>query len=226
MMEYDKIEIANKSFYFRDGTSDSVIMQHTFFCKPEDREYNFPQGIPKVIFDIGANIGAISVLMANIYPNSIIYSFEPVEANFELLKRNTKKYGNIKIFNYGLGEKSSFFKMLTSKDPLNHGGHSLHDFGCDIEAKSEVVTIKNINEVIEDLGIEFIDLVKIDCEGAETEILKSLNIINKVGFILGELHCFRDYELLGYLSNYFHLEFKKGFHDANYQFRAIKREIS
>ena len=45
--------------------------------------------------DIGANIGNHSVFFSN------VYSFEPHPDNYYLLKFNTRKFKNIKTFNFG-----------------------------------------------------------------------------------------------------------------------------
>lgn len=226
-MSYDVIDLNGVPFFFRDGTSDSVILKHNVLCDIHEREYKFPPGRPKVIVDIGANIGAISVLMAILYPDATIYSFEPVKENFKLLQMNTQKYPQIKVFNFALGEKNGKLEILTSRDSLNHGGHSFHEFGCDPSAPREEVEVRSVIEVFEELGLKHIDLLKIDCEGAETEILKSLDriAIEKIGVIVGELHCFRDFELLEYLTPSFHLEFKKDLQDNNYQFRGFSKNL-
>ena len=50
---------------------------------------------PKVIFDIGANVGIFSLHAATLFPGCIIYAFEPSVENFALLKSNTR---NSKIY--------------------------------------------------------------------------------------------------------------------------------
>ena len=45
---------------------------------------------PKIIFDIGAHIGATSAFFSMQYPKSQIFSFEPTTINFSLLEKNTQ----------------------------------------------------------------------------------------------------------------------------------------
>lgn len=59
-----------------------------------DQCYNIPDLMlapdkVHVIIDCGANIGITSLFLAARYPNARIYSIEPNEENFELLRRNT-----------------------------------------------------------------------------------------------------------------------------------------
>lgn len=222
--EFDKVFINKKPFYFRDGTSDSLIVTHNLLAEPSEREYKFEQGSPRVIVDIGANIGAISVLMSILYPDAIIYAFEPSKENYDLLLMNIAEYRNIIAFNIALGDCDEKRKIFQSTDSLNHGGKSFHPNYCNTTTGEEV-DVKNINKTLEKLGITQIDLIKIDCEGSEAEILMGLDYerLSNVGMIVGELHSIRDFELLDHLSSLFSLEFSKRFSEVNYQFRAIKR---
>ena len=130
-MSYDVIQINGKPFFFRDGTSDSIILQHNVLCDSYEREYKFPPGNPSTILDIGANIGAISILMSSLYPNAKVYSFEPVKENFKLLQMNTEHYPHIFVHNNAVGSEDGESDILTSSDPVNYGGHSFYSFGCD-----------------------------------------------------------------------------------------------
>ena len=70
--------------------------------------------------------------------------------------------------------------------------------------------------------------MKIDTEGAEYDILSSLNdeILLSILWITGELHGNRDFELLNYLSNMgFSISVKKLIDDRLFMFNAGKEEI-
>ena len=61
--------------------------------------YTYPivKGLnPKLILDVGANLGATSMFFAINYPNARIFSFEPTEMNFRWLQkyRGFKYYKN------------------------------------------------------------------------------------------------------------------------------------
>ena len=86
----------------------------------------------------------------------------------------------------------------------------------------------NINDIIEELGISSIDLIKIDTEGAEYDILSSLNdeILLSILWITGELHGNRDFELLNYLNSMgFSISVKKLIDNRLFMFNAGKEEI-
>ena len=73
------------------------------------KTYPLINGIsPKVICDVGANIGATSVYFALNYPNSSIFSFEPTSINFNLLKKNIKGFLNINAYQFGVYNENKF----------------------------------------------------------------------------------------------------------------------
>jgi len=220
-----------KKLYYRSSSSDMHLIYQILLKSRYKAEYFFPNQInPKTILDIGGNIGITSIFLAKTFPKATIYSFEPVIDNFEILKKNTQKYKNIKIFNYGLGSQNGSFKLYLSKDSENFGGVSLFPSvggGTESESYSNC-DVKEINAVIKDINISSIDLIKIDTEGAEYDILKSLNdeFMRGVSWITGELHGNRDFELLDYLNNLgFSISMKKPINNSLSMFSAGKKTI-
>ena len=60
-----------------------------------------------ILLDIGANIGAMTYYMAKFFPNSTVYSFEPVPLNLITLRKivNRYKLQNVEVCNYALGNE-------------------------------------------------------------------------------------------------------------------------
>ena len=212
--------------YFRDGTSDASIISVNFCEKPE---CVFPIGADiKCIFDIGGNIGILAVIMANHFPNAKIFSFEPVKENYDIMLKNVESYPNVKAFNYGLGSETKTLEIKTSDDPTNHGGFSFYDIGVNTEGRKQEVLVRDINEVIAELGVD-IDLIKIDTEGAEYDVLTSISLDNleSIDFILGELHGVKDFETLNHLrENGFLLGIEKPMDSRMFMFYARRAELN
>jgi FkbM family methyltransferase len=170
--------------FIRPGTTDVEVMQQVLL----DNEYDFNlPTVPKVIVDAGSNIGLAAVYLATVFPNATIFALEPERSNFELLVRNTEGYSRIKALNAALWNVEGQINLL---DP--HGGHcgfrtsdsSAGPF--DSVAKTQAVTVDSL---MRDYGIERVDLLKIDIEGAEREVFNgSANWINKEVMIMAELH--------------------------------------
>lgn len=212
----------NKLFYwdeneppikYRPGTSDESIIQTVLI---EKKEYLFPSFKPKLVWDVGANIGVVSIILAKIYPETKILAFEPVKENLELLNFNTAHLPNVEILKCGLGKKTAKVPIFKSTDPVNHGGFSTHIDGVGYDD----IDILKASSAVQSHGIP--DLIKIDCEGAEFDILSDISAyIHEVKWITGELHGVDDYALLEYLNYRFHLQFSRGFKDVVWHFSAL-----
>jgi FkbM family methyltransferase len=161
--------------------------------------YQFKNLDDKIIFDIGANCGVATVIMAKLNPNSTIYAFEPFKEVYNLLCENIKlnNLTNIKTYNNALLNDSKNMKLMIHKHMS--GANSLianetffkktykHTDSTIINALSfdDFINNNNINEIV---------VLKIDCEGSEYDILYNSNKIkdNIVKNIVGEFHDFRD----------------------------------
>ncbi len=179
--------------------------------------------IPKIIFDVGANIGQTSNYFISHFPSSSIYAFEPVADTYEQLVNNSAHSNNISCFNQALGsvtQKSTIYVNSSSgsssiKGKLND--RFLHTETIDIDTGYNFCTKNNIEEI---------DLLKIDTEGFEIEVLKGFEpllkdhvkmIYAEIGFITDDKYKTYINDLLSYTSNYgfivsgFYEPFRGGF---------------
>ena len=220
----------DRNVFYRTSSSDMILIYEILLQSKYKSEYFFPDAIkPKVIFDIGGNIGITSIYLASIFPHAKIYTFEPLPANFEILKKNIDNYENIEAFNFGLGSQYSNFKVYLSNDSENFSGISFYPDPIGNNSDPYIsCEVQSINEVVEKLKIDCIDLIKIDTEGAEYDILTSLKekIIRGTSWITGELHGNQDFELLSYLNRFdFSISLKKHIDNRLFMFHAGKSEI-
>lgn len=156
------------------------------------------------------------------YPGSKIFCFEPDKENFELLEKNVENYLNIVPLNYGLSDATGKIEIYDSSDDFNFGGLSTIKKGN----IRDIISVMNINQALKELDIKEVDLIKIDCEGAEFDILNTLNseMLSKVEWIEGEFHSHREYDILNILDKDFSLSFTKNFGDVVWNFRAINKQ--
>jgi FkbM family methyltransferase len=216
--------------FYRSSTSDMILIYEILLQSKYKSEYFFPNELnPKVIFDIGGNIGITAIYLASIFPGAKIYTFEPLPDNFEILEKNIQKYDNIEAFNIGLGSKNGNFKVYLSSDSENFGGISFYPDPIGNNSDSFIsCEVKNINEVMTMLNIKSVDLIKIDTEGAEYDILTAIkeSILKNASWVTGELHGNQDFELLNYLSKLgFLISLKKQINNRLFMFHAGKSEI-
>ena len=144
-----------------------------------------------VIVDFGANIGAFVVYAAKTARNTRVYAYEPMPQYFEQLQENVAVNGlegnAVKCFQYAVAGAASdqelyitgegvFFPTLVAPD--------------DVAATAVKVHCTTLQEILETNGLEKIDLLKIDIEGAEYDVLYNTppEILAKVSEIRMEYH--------------------------------------
>jgi len=74
---------------------------------------NFSKG--SIIWDVGANVGIWSVLLAQGFPDSKVISFEPQKTALDLLEKNILQNNltNIEVFEMGLGASCEEVELVT-----------------------------------------------------------------------------------------------------------------
>lgn len=213
---------------YRPGTSDPYIIYEVLLKKGRKGEYFFPVALqPKVIFDIGANIGVTSILLAKLFPEAKIFSIEPVKENFDLLSKNICSFSNIVPVNIAFDSECGERELIFSPNPHNFGGFSFFQRCADGKGERVVVKTMTPAQVMRENGIDKIDLIKIDTEGAESPILRSFDarVLSNVTWIVGELHGEQDdFDLLSYLSQWFDIEMKRSFKKSLFIFNACNKK--
>ena len=135
-----------------------------------------------VVIDIGGNIGMISIYLAKKYPFLKIYAFEPVKQNYENFLKNIElnniNKDIIKVFNLAI-TKDRRDVILTSPF-YNSGASNIYDNYSNGIVLNNDISIKSItfDDIFSNNNISKCKLLKIDCEGAEYEILYSANVEN------------------------------------------------
>ncbi len=140
------------------------------------------------ILDVGAHAGFFAVYTAALNPTAPILAFEPSETNFAALKENLKlnHIKNVTAKRLAVAEKAGPVTLKLSADDMNHSLiAALEPTGA--EEKVEATTLERI---LEKNRLERIDLLKMDCEGAEVEIVETAprEVLEKIGAVFLEYH--------------------------------------
>jgi FkbM family methyltransferase len=133
---------------------------------------------PEVIIDIGANVGATSLYFHANFPDAEIYCYEPSAKNYRFLQLNTRHFGNIKTFPYGLLNKSTEL-------PMYQGYHQSAENSIirSIETTdaTEIIKLNRFSDELRERNIDKISFLKLDTEGCEILILE--DILDKLDLI-------------------------------------------
>lgn len=126
-----------------------------------------------VFIDFGANAGIFSLLAASHLKNGYVYSFEPNKKVFADLCMNIalNKLNNILPFNFGIAIETQTVAFSFS-DIHTGAGKIISGEG----ASTEKILLVNFREVLRVMELEHGKTIicKIDTEGAELQILKTL----------------------------------------------------
>ena len=163
MVKGIKLPFLKYPVYLRKILSDRTMFEQIFLAKEYDITVPFN---PKIIIDLGANVGYASVLFANRFPDAKIFAVEPDENNFLTAKKNVAPYKNITLVKAAVWDKNELIQLVDNGEgeaaymvKAGNGEHTVKAY-----------TIKEIKEL---MNTNEIDLLKIDIEGSEKEIFEN-----------------------------------------------------
>lgn len=166
-----------------------------------------------IVVDIGANAGFFDYLLLSQVPGATIYAYEPLPGNIQMIKESIKN-------NPQLRQSIHLFESAVAGP-----GHKKLPFHVENTAHSQVVAslfpdfnarntssieveVTTLAEILESNQLHQVDILKIDCEGAEFDILYNTpgEVFERIRFITMEVHNLDDQEnnlesLVPYLEN-------------------------
>jgi FkbM family methyltransferase len=168
--------------FMRVGTSDEPTFRQVFMNVRYEIDIPFS---PRTIIDGGSNIGYASVFYANKYPKAEVLAIEPDASNFDLVIKNTTSYPNIKCLQSAIWGKSTFLKIHNPE--TEKWAFEVSEATKDEKGAFEAFSIKDL---IEKMGWESVDFLKLDIEGSEMSVFKSgyESWLPKVKLLIIELH--------------------------------------
>lgn len=157
----------------------------------EDEVYSFETSDPSpVIIDGGANVGLATLYWKKRWPEAEIVAFEPDPQVFEVLKWNCRKHGlsDVTLIQKGLWSEETTLRFHPDGADAGHVGE-VHDEESSNASGDEVVTIPVVR--LADYLHRPINFLKLDIEGAETEVLIDCqDVLTNVECLFVEYHSF------------------------------------
>ena len=151
------VRLVLKSLDFLFGFKD--IGGHTFFVRGLNRD--------SVVIDLGGHQGYFSSQMLHRYKCSV-HVVEPVPSLYESIP----KHALLTKYNFAV---TSEVGEATFYESENIQAGSIVGRSVDFNGQSYKVQTKSILAFLDELDIQKVDLVKIDIEGAEIELINSLD---------------------------------------------------
>lgn len=168
--------------YLRTRTSDLSVYREILIRGEYDAALPFS---PRTIVDAGANIGMASIFFTRKYPEAKVIAIEAEASNFAALIKNVKNYSNVIPIQAALWDRDGEISV-SEADPstgaFGKWGFVTHE-GCGIPVRA--ITMRTLKA---ETGIDMIDVLKVDIEGAEKEVFASCDWIQSVNCLMIELH--------------------------------------
>ncbi len=123
------------------------------------------------IVDVGANSGLFSLLAASLNKNAVIHAFEPFPGAADLLESNLRAnhFTNIRLTRAAAADQPGTLPLYFNDALRLTQGASLRNWDY-VTGKVDVPVIR-LDDYLAERGIDSIDLLKVDVEGAEPEVL-------------------------------------------------------
>jgi FkbM family methyltransferase len=148
------------------------------------------------VLDVGANVGLFAVWVALRAPAARVFAFEAARDNYRALAQNVRdaRLGGISAHHYAVtGRRSA---RVTLYRGVHGGVHSIRpeyrnwDPARGGPRPTERVRTITLERILRRFALERVDVLKLDCEGAEHEILRAAPspVLARIRRIVGEYH--------------------------------------
>lgn len=180
--------------YFRNGLKlrvndalDTSSISVIFFKK----EYGIVAD-NTIVFDIGANRGYFSMYAAGTTKNTKIFAFEPIKNTFNSVVEHIEMNGfndRITAINKGVAGTDGIRTFAITSSIATSMVFEVNE-----PTEVQSITCVSLKSIMDEYTIDRIDLIKMDCEGAEYEIFYTTpdDYLAKIDEIRMEYHYIND----------------------------------
>lgn len=165
----------------RTHDSDFDVLLQAF----ERRECDVSNEIknPKLIVDVGANVGYTAIFLSTLFPDANVLAIEPEAGNFSVLCENAQFYPRITPIQAALWHRPANLQITNDAD--RSWTFRVQEGGAVEGSKIRVLTIP---ELIEKHGR--IDILKLDIEGAELPLFSEAPVdwLEEIHGVIIETH--------------------------------------
>ena len=165
-------QLEGLTFQHRNAPEFDLLAREIF----EGGEYEFPCDTDApVILDCGSHIGLSIAWFKRRFPRARITAFEPDPQNFELLQANVaaNKLEGVELLNVALSSErgtARFYGQFKAEEPMSSSHSLMEDWGT--QRTKSWILVQTVP--LADYITGPVDYLKLDIEGMETEVLRSI----------------------------------------------------
>ena len=156
----------------------------------------------KLILDVGANRGDTMRMYRSLFPEAVIYGFEPFPETVSILRERTVGDANMRVMEYAvsndIGESVFYHNQNVDTNSLLKSGTIGLSSDSQVKNKGEIrVNTITLDAFCQQESIDFIDILKLDIQGGEMLALQgaaSLLATQRIGLIYTECYFRKQYE--------------------------------
>jgi FkbM family methyltransferase len=155
----------------------------------------------RLVFEIGSR-DALDAIFLGYHYHCPVFAFECNPEAIDICQKNVEKYPFVTIAPYACWNETKtvpFYPVVESdgslSNPINIGASSLlvaREDGCDKQHKQGFpiqVQAVRLDDWMKDAGIEVVDLICMDCQGATLQVLEGLGTyLDEVKYIITEVY--------------------------------------
>ena len=165
---------------------DPFLVAHRRWVRDRGDEtlrLDYPLTRDSVVFDVGGYAGDWAAKIHARY-GCRIYVFEPVPTFHSRIQERFAATPAVRVFDFGLAGRDAMLPMSVDSD-----GSSVYA----MKDGTTMVRLRSLAAVVRELGIDHVDLIKINIEGGEFELLAHLldsGLASRFGDIQVQFHAF------------------------------------
>lgn len=190
-----RADLGNFTVHVRKNSSDMAVI-HQVIVKNQYGpltglvRQKYPGEI-RTIIDAGANIGLATLHLKRNFPRARIISLEPDEGNYQVLLKNiaANKLTEITPLKAGLWHSRKHLRVVHDTGDGREWSFSVEETA--VQA-NDTIAGYGIADLMHDHGWEFIDILKIDIEGAERFVFEQDSAVRaflaRTRFLAIEIH--------------------------------------
>lgn len=169
-----------RHYHVRPNTLDLATVNEAVFKNPYLANGFVRLQADSVVVDVGANIGDFAIQAARMCPEGRVLAVEPVRSAGEMIARQASLNGVANV--------AWIYAALSSSEGESDAARADSKYAPGAAAL-EQVRMTTLGRLMADHGLDRIDLLKVDCEGAEWDILPAAEeVLPRVRQICMEFH--------------------------------------